>query len=136
MAKSSQQIMELISNVQGMVDTTVKSISQGMSEVNHGKTVIEQAGKAITTLDEVIKSTSIKVEENLQNTNQLLSQSQLLAEAQRLATSIASQFAEGASQAATTVEQQMNSTQEIVTVSADLAKTSAHLHRVIQRFEW
>lgn len=135
-AQSSQQIMELISNVQGMVDTTVKSINQGMSEVNYGKTVIEQAGKAITTLDEVINATSIKVEENLQNSNQLLNQSQLLADAQRLATTIASQFAEGANQAATTVEQQMNSTQEVVVISTDLAKTSAHLHRVIQRFEW
>ncbi|GAB6152423.1 methyl-accepting chemotaxis protein [Desulfosporosinus burensis] len=135
-AHSSHQIMELISNVQGMVKTTVENISQGMGEVNHGKEVIEKAGKAITSLDEVINATSIKVDENLQNADRLLTQSQLLAEAQRQATSIATQFAEGATQAATTVEQQMDSTQEIATISAELAKTSSQLHRVIQRFDW
>ncbi|HBW34257.1 methyl-accepting chemotaxis protein [Desulfosporosinus sp. BICA1-9] len=135
-AHSSHQIMELISNVQGMVKTTVENISQGMGEVNHGKEVIEKAGKAITSLDEVINATSIKVDENLQNADRLLTQSQLLAEAQRQATSIATQFAEGATQAATTVEQQMDSTQEIAAISAELAKTSSQLHRVIQRFDW
>ncbi|WP_407307733.1 methyl-accepting chemotaxis protein [Desulfosporosinus sp. SB140] len=135
-AHSSHQIMQLISNVQEMVAATVENISQGMGVVNQGKTVMEQAGKAITTLDEVINATSSKVEENLQNANQLLNQSQLLAEAQRIATTIASQFAEGATQSATAAEQQMTSTQEIVAISSDLAKTSVHLHQVIQRFEW
>lgn len=135
-AYSSRQIMELISGVQGMVNTTVENISQGMTEVNRGKEVIEKAGQAITSLDEVINATSLKVETNLQNADLLLNQSQLLAETQRQATVIATQFAEGATQAATTVEQQMVSTQEIATISSELAKTSAHLHQVIQRFEW
>lgn len=133
---SSHQIMELISNVQAMVRTTVENISQGMGEVNRGKEVIEKAGKAITSLDEVINATSVKVDENLQNADRLLTQSQLLAEAQRQATSIATQFAEGATQAATTVEQQMVSTQEIAALSTELAKTSVHLHQIIQRFKW
>ncbi len=135
-ADSSRQIMELISGVQGMVNTTVDNISQGMGEVNRGKEVIEKAGQAITSLDEVINATSIKVETNLQNADRLLNQSQLLAETQRQATTIASQFAEGANQAATTVEQQINSTQEIAAISSELAKTSADLHQIIQRFEW
>lgn len=135
-AHSSHQIMELISNVQGMVNTTVENISQGMGEVNHGKSVIEKAGKAITALDKVINETSFKVEKNLQNADLLLSQSQLLAEAQRQATSIAAQFGEGAIQSATTVEQQMVSTQEIAAISSELAKTSVLLHQVIQRFQW
>ncbi|WP_088226795.1 HAMP domain-containing methyl-accepting chemotaxis protein [Desulfosporosinus sp. FKB] len=134
-AQSSQQIMQLISNVQEMVNTTVTNINQGMEVVNHGKTVIEQAGDAIDSLDEVINSTSIKVEENLSNADHLLNRSQLLAEAQRLATSIASQFAEGATQSATSAEQQMISTQELVAIAAELAKTSEHLYQVIQRFE-
>jgi len=135
-AHSSHQIMELISNVQGMVNTTVENISQGMGEVNHGKSVMEKAGKAITSLDKVINATSFKVEKNLQNADLLLTQSQLLAEAQRQATSIANQFGEGAIQSATTVEQQMVSTQEIAAISSELAKTAALLHQVIQRFEW
>ncbi len=134
-AHSSHQIMELISNVQGMVNTTVDNISQGMGEVNHGKTVIEKAGKAITSLDKVINATSLKVEKNLQNADLLLNQSQLLAEAQRQATSIAAQFGEGAIQSATTVEQQMVSTQEIAAISSELAKIAVLLHQVIQRFE-
>lgn len=133
---SSHQIMKLISNVQTMVKTTVENISQGMREVNYGKEVIEKAGKAITSLDEVINATSIKVDENLQNADQLLNQSQLLAQSQRQATSIATQFAEGANQAAVTVEQQMVSTKEIATISSELAKTSTHLHQIIQRFTW
>ncbi|MBC2721375.1 methyl-accepting chemotaxis protein [Desulfosporosinus sp.] len=135
-ANSSRQIMELITGVQTMVDATVSNISQGMGEVNRGKDVIEKAGQAITSLDEVINATSSKVEANLQNADSLLIQSQLLAETQRQATTIAVQFAEGATQAATTVEQQMVSTQEIATISSELAKTSAHLHKVIRRFEW
>lgn len=134
-AYSSRQIMELISSVQGMVDTTVEKISQGMGEVNHGKEVIEKAGQAITSLDEVINATSYKVETNLQNADRLLNQSELLAQTQRQATTIATQFAEGATQAAATVEQQMISTKEIAMISSELAKTSAHLHQVIQRFE-
>lgn len=135
-ANSSRQIMELISGVQGMVNATVDNISQGMGEVNRGKDVIEKAGQAITSLDEVINATSVKVETNLQHADSLLIQSQLLAETQRQATTIAAQFAEGATQAATTVEQQMVSTQEIAAISSELAKTSAHLHEVIRRFEW
>lgn len=135
-AHSSHQIMELISNVQGMVNTTAENISQGMGEVNHGKSVIEKAGKAITSLEKVINATSVKVEENLHNADLLLNQSQHLAEAQRQATSIAAQFSEGAIQSATTVEQQMVSTQEIAAISSELAKTAALLHQVIQRFEW
>ncbi|AFM41104.1 methyl-accepting chemotaxis protein [Desulfosporosinus acidiphilus SJ4] len=134
-AQSSQQIMLLISNVQGMVNTTVKNINQGMEVVNHGKTVIEQAGDAITSLDDVINSTSIRVEENLSNADHLLNRSQQLAEAQRLATSIATQFAEGANQSATAAEQQMISTQELVAIAAGLAETSEHLYEVIQRFD-
>ncbi|MCB8814061.1 methyl-accepting chemotaxis protein [Desulfosporosinus shakirovi] len=134
-AYSSRQIMELISSVQGMVDTTVDKISQGMGEVNRGKEVIEKAGQAITSLDEVINATSYKVETNLQNADRLLNQSELLAQTQRQATTIATQFAEGATQAAATVEQQMISTKEIAMISSELAKTSAHLHQVIQRFE-
>lgn len=134
-AYSSHQIMELISNVQGMVNTTVDKISQGIREVNRGKEVIEKAGQAITSLDEVIKVTSSKVETNLQNADRLLNQSELLAETQRQATVIATQFAEGATQAATTVEQQIVSTKEIADISSELAKTSIHLHQVIQRFE-
>ncbi|AET70212.1 methyl-accepting chemotaxis protein [Desulfosporosinus orientis DSM 765] len=135
-ASSSQQIMELISGVQGMVKTTVEKISQGMIEVNQGKEVIEKAGNAIASLDEVIKATSDKVETNLQNADRMLNQSKLLAETQRQATSIAAQFAEGATQAATTVEQQMTSTQEIADISSELAKTSSYLHEIIRRFEW
>ncbi|MDQ7093336.1 methyl-accepting chemotaxis protein [Desulfosporosinus sp. PR] len=135
-AHSSNQIMQLISNVQEMVTATVENISQGMGVVDHGKAIIEQAGKAITSLDEVINATSCKVEENLQNANQLLNQSQRLAETQRLATTIASQFAEGAAQSATAAEQQMTSTREIAAISSELAQTSVHLHQVIQRFEW
>lgn len=135
-ANSSQQIMELISAVQGMVKTTVGNISQGMIEVNQGRQVIEKAGYAIASLDQVIKAASDKVETNLQNAGQMLNQSKLLAETQRQATSIAVQFAEGATQAATTVEEQMTSTQEIAAISSELAKTSAHLHEIIRRFEW
>ncbi|MHB1651238.1 MAG: methyl-accepting chemotaxis protein [Desulfitobacteriaceae bacterium] len=135
-AHSSHQIMELISNVQGMINTTVENISQGMGEVNQGKAVIEKAGKAIISLDEVINATTIKAEENLQNSDRLLSQSLLLANAQAQATSIAAQFAEGANQSAITVDQQMGSTQEVAAISSELAKTSAHLHQVIKRFEW
>lgn len=134
-AYSSRQIMELISNVQGMVNTTVATISKGMSEVNRGREVIEKAGQAITSLDEVINATSEKVETNLRNANRLLNQSELLAQTQRQATLIATQFAEGATQAAATVEQQMISTKEIAEISSELAKTSVHLHQVIQRFE-
>lgn len=134
-AYSSHQIMELISNVQRMVNSTVDKISQGMNEVNRGKAVIEKAGDAIASLDEVINETSIKVETNLQNADHLLNQSELLAQTQRQATTIATQFAEGATQAATTVEQQMVSTKEIASISSELAKTSAHLNQVIQRFE-
>jgi len=135
-ADSSRQIMELISGVQGMVNATVENISQGMHEVNRGKEVIEMAGHAITSLDEVINATSAKVETNLQNADRLLNQSQLLAETQRQATEIATQFAEGATQAAATVEQQMVSTQEIAAISSELAETSTHLYQVIRRFEW
>jgi len=134
-AYSSRQIMELISNVQGMVNTTVDKISQGMDEVNRGKEVIEKAGKAITSLDQVINATSFKVETNLQNADHLLNQSELLAQTQQQATIIATHFAEGATQAAATVEQQMVSTKEISVISSELAKTSAHLNQVIKRFE-
>ncbi len=133
---SSHEIMKLISNVQGMVKTTVENMSQGMGEVNHGKEVIEKAGRAITSLDKVINATSIKADENLRNADHLLTQSQLLAEAQRQATSIATQFAEGATQASTTVEQQMITAQEIATISSELAETVVLLHQVIQRFKW
>jgi len=133
---SSHEIMKLISNVQEMVKATVENISQGMGEVNHGKEVIEKAGKAITSLDEVINATSIKADENLRYADRLLTQSQLLAEAQRQATSIATQFADGATQAATTVEQQMVSAHEIASISSELAKTVTLLHQVIQRFKW
>ncbi|TGE32685.1 methyl-accepting chemotaxis protein [Desulfosporosinus sp. Sb-LF] len=133
---SSGQILDLISNVQTMVHTTVENIAQGMEEVNHGKVVIEKAGRSITSLDDVINTTAIKVDANLQHADTLLKQSQLLVESQKQATFIAAQFAEGATQAATTVEQQMVSTQEIASISSELAKTSAHLHQVIQRFEW
>lgn len=135
-AESSQKIMELISKVQETVTATVENISQGLSKVNQGKLVIEQAGKAITYLEQVIFTTAQKVEENLQNAENLLKQSQTLADAQEVASSIAAEFAEGAQQAATTVENQMTSTQEVAQISSELADTSNKLHKIIQRFDW
>lgn len=135
-ASSSQQIMKLVSAVQVMVHATVKEMSQGMGEVNQGKVVIEKAGNAIEALEKIIQATSKKIEENLQDANKLLNQSQILTQAQKQATSIAKQFGEGAAQSAVTVDQQMSSTQEVAAISSELAKTSAHLHQVIKRFDW
>lgn len=135
-SQSSRQIMELISEVQVMVDSTVENIGQGMNEVNLGKSVIEKAGRAITSLDEVINATRVKVEENLENANRLLIQSHALAEAQDQTTTIAAQFAEGTNQAATTIDEQMKSTQEVAAISTELAKTSLNLHQIIERFTW
>lgn len=135
-ASSSRQIMELVSAVQVMVQATVQEMSQGMGEVNKGKVVIEKAGNAIQSLEEVIQATSKKIEENLQDANKLLNQSQILALAQKQSTAIANQFGEGAAQSAATVDQQMSSTQEVAAISSELAKTSAHLHQVIKRFDW
>lgn len=135
-AHSSNQILELITSVQEKVKSTVENMSRGMQEVDQGKVVIEKAGKAITSLDASIQETAVKVEENLQNVEYLLQQSHLLAEAQQKATLIASQFGEGAHQAAATVDQQLSSTQEVATISSKLAKTATQLSQVIQRFEW
>ncbi len=135
-ARSSNQIMELIVQVQEMVNQTVADMSRGMNEVDKGKIVIQKAGEAIAALDEVIYTTAGKVEENLKSAEGLLNQSQVLAEVQNNATSIATQFATAAQQAASTVEQQMRSVQEVASTATDLTSTSSHLNAIIKRFVW
>ncbi len=84
----------------------------------------------------MISTSEQKVQENLKNADSLQTQSETLANVQNNAISIASQFSEAAQQAATTMDQQMKSTQEVASMADELAKTSSQLNEVIKRFSW
>ncbi|WP_242830503.1 hypothetical protein [Desulfitobacterium hafniense] len=72
--------------------------------------------------------------DNINNVDQLLLQSKNLAEVQSNAVSIASQISLAAQQAATTMDGQMQSTQQVASMAKDLAETSEQLDNFIKRF--
>lgn len=133
-AQSSKQIIELIAGVQKLVQEAVKNMDLGMIEVEKGKGIIEKAGQAINVLGEVVYSTADKIEDNLQNANQLLEQTQALVKVQNSSTAVSHQFASTAQQAAATVVEQTDSTQKVARMAAELANTSSHLNMVLKRF--
>ncbi|MFA6808793.1 MAG: methyl-accepting chemotaxis protein [Eubacteriales bacterium] len=133
-SKSANQIMELIVNVQNMVRSAAEDMKKGISKVENGKSIIKKAGNAINLLDEVINTTGQKVQENLTNADYLQTQSESLAAVQNNATSIASQFSTAAQQAASTMDKQMKSTQEVAIMAESLADTSTQLDNYIKRF--
>lgn len=133
---SANNIMELINNVKIMVQDVVENMAQGMGQVNNGKAVIEKAGKAISYLDEVIHTTSMKVEENFENANSLLEQCNVLSIVQEDATNIASNFSKEASDAAKSIEEQMHFTQEVAASADELAINSENLDKILKRYVW
>ncbi len=133
-AESAHQIMELIHSVQDMIGSASNDMSRGLVEVENGKIIIRQAGDAIHSLDQVIQGTGEKIQANINNVDQLLLQSKNLAEVQSNAVSIASQFSLAAQQAATTMDGQMQSTQQVASMAKDLAEASEQLDNFIKRF--
>lgn len=133
---SSSNIMELIKNVKSMVSSVVENMQQSMEQVNSGKEVIQKAGKAIAYLDDVINTTSIKVEENLESTNSLLEQCNILSGVQEEATGIATKFANDASYAAKSIEEQMHFTHEVAASADELAGSSENLDKILKRYVW
>lgn len=135
-ARSASQIMDLVLKVQQRVHQAVERMSQGMIVVEKGKAVIEKTGSAIQSLDEVISGTAVKAQANLQQADYLLQQCNTLAVAQNNANAIAEEFAAAAQQAASTVEDQVNLTQEVAAASDELDHTAVNLHQMLQRFVW
>jgi methyl-accepting chemotaxis protein len=133
---SANKIMELIHNVKTMVDEVVVDMKHGMEQMNNGKIVIEKAGKAIAFLDDVINTTSMKVEENLDSTSSLLDQCNILSGVQEDATTIASKFANDASYAAKSVQNQMHFTHEVSASADELAVSSEILDKILKRYVW
>jgi len=133
---SASNIMELINNVKVMVQGVVENMEQSMGQVTSGKAVIERAGRAISYLDEVIHTTSIKVEENFENANSLLEQCNVLSVVQEDATAIASNLSKEASEAARSIEEQMHFTQEVAASADELAINSENLDKILKRYIW
>ncbi|KUO65340.1 MAG: chemotaxis protein [Gracilibacter sp. BRH_c7a] len=133
---SASNIMELINNVKIMVQGVVENMEQGMGQVTNGKDVIEKAGKAISYLDEVIRTTSVKVEENFENANSLLEQCNVLSVVQEDATDIAFNFSKEASEAAKSIGEQMHFTQEVAASADELAINSENLDKILKRYVW
>lgn len=133
---SASNIMELIKNVKNMVSSVVENMQQSMKQVNSGKEVIENAGKAIAYLDDVINTTSMKVEENLESTSSLLEQCNILTGVQEEATVIATKFAKDASYAAKSIEEQMHFTHEVAASADELAGSSETLDKILKRYVW
>jgi methyl-accepting chemotaxis protein len=107
-----------------------------MEQVNSGKDVIEKAGGAISDLDEVIHTTSVKVEENLKNADTLLEQCDILTIVQEEATLIASRFADEASNASSSIEEQLHFIHEVASSADELAVSSENLDKVLKRYVW
>ena len=133
---SASNIMGLINNVKVMVNGVVTDMDRGMGQINSGKAVIEKAGKAISYLDEVIQTTSLKVEENFENANSLLEQCNVLSVVQEDATAIASTFSKEASEAATSIEEQMHFTHEVAASADELAINAENLDKILKRYVW
>ena len=106
-AKSSEEIDEIIKQIQDEINITAKSIDQSAQEIEQGKTVVDLSLKALNDIGKKVEEVASVAEENASATDQ----------------------------ASAAVDQQTQATQEISNSSQNTASLADELQRKVSVFK-
>lgn len=134
-AKSSEEIDNLIKQIQEDAKATVQSIEGGSKEILEGRFVIDRALKALNEIATKVKDVSSNVTEVASATqNQVFEIEQLSKAASEIA-SVSEQNASATEEASAATEQQTAGTQDITASVQKMASMADELSRIASGFK-
>jgi methyl-accepting chemotaxis protein len=162
-SKATGEIAELISNIQQMTDHAVSAMNQGSQEVAEGTQLGNQAGEALSAIQEAIVGIVRQIEEVSAATQQMSSSSaevvkaienvsaiteETTAAAEEMSASsddvarqieqvaaVSEENAAAAEEVSATTEEQMASVEELTASSEELAQMAEELQEVVSQFK-
>lgn len=132
---SASQIVKLTADIQTDTKNVESSVAESLKNAEQGVHVIEDAGKAFSTIVKAIQSMGGQIEEISSATEEIsASAEEVSASVQEIAAQ-ADESSEQTEQNSGAVEEQMATIEEINTVAHDLSQQALTLQHVIQEFK-
>ncbi len=134
-AKSSEEIDNLIKQIQDDARATVQSIEGGSKEISEGRLVIDKALKALNEIASKVKEVSVNVLDVANTTQaQVVEIEQLSKSASEIA-AVSEQNASATEEASAATEQQTAGTQEIAASVQKMASMADQLSKIASGFK-
>jgi methyl-accepting chemotaxis protein len=131
---SAQQIGLLITSIQELTEQAVKAMESGTEEVEGGRELVHQSGKAFQSLYETVTEVSNQVGEVSAATQQMSASTEHVAESIEVISQMAETAAASTQEVSASAEEQLASMEEISASSNALARLAEDMNVTINKF--
>ncbi|OKL37510.1 methyl-accepting chemotaxis protein [Domibacillus mangrovi] len=134
-AESARNISELIALIQDETQFAVQTMEQTTLEVTEGIGVVNKAGESFAQIRNSVDEVSLQIKEVSEVAEQLSAGSEQVMQSEKLLAEIAEGTALGTQNAASAVEEQLASMEEILAAASSLAYMAEELQDQVGRFK-
>lgn len=134
-AKSSEEIDNLIRQIQDDAKSTVQSIEGGSKEISEGRLVIDKALKALNDIATKVKEVSVNVMDVANTTQAQVIEIEQLSRASSEIAAVSEQNASATEEASAATEEQTAGTQEIAASVQKMASMAEELSKIASGFK-
>lgn len=133
--KATNQVSQLITDIQSKVEQTIVAMNEGENEVNTGRELVDSAGQSFTQIQLDIENVASKIQMINSSIQEINAGSDELVHTIKNAEEIAMKTTDNSATVAATAQEQSASVVEITSASESLASMAEELQQIIGKFK-
>src|SRR5690606_16791395 len=134
-AGASNQISELILDIQSETKKCIQTMKKATEEVNSGIGIVHTAGTNFDQIEGSIQEVTTQIQEVSAAIQQMAAGTEQIVQAMRLISEVAEESGAGTQEVSVTTEEQMASMDEISTSAGSLANMAEELQGIVNKFK-